>query len=126
MGSESLKPYSSKPVSIRARDTPMPEWITLAVSVASSLIGSFIGVRVSVTRLEVQMMHIKGLAENHDATLHHLEKRVGTMEGDVERMKVDIGTHDSGMRGELHAHNNMLAKHELRLHALDKYPLQEI
>lgn len=34
---------------------------------------------------------------------------------DVERMKEDIGTHDSGLRGEVHRMNNLTNRHELTI-----------
>lgn len=104
----------------------MQEWIAPAITIIGSVFGSYLGVRVAITRLEVQVMHIDKLISAHDAVIDQLEKRFTSVEGDVERMKHDIGTHDTGMRGELHSHTGMLAKHELRLHAIDHYPVQEL
>lgn len=82
--------------------------------------------RVAIARLEVQVAHIDGLIQAHDVALSAIEKRLGPLESDIERMKKDIGTHDTGIRGATHDHANMLSKHEMRLHALDHYPIQDL
>jgi hypothetical protein len=39
---------------------------------------------------------------------------------DVERMKEDIGTHDTGMRGEIHHTSTMCTEYEFRLAELER------
>jgi hypothetical protein len=46
--------------------------------------------------------------------------RLSGVAKDVERMKEDIGTHDTGMRGELHKHGSLLTAYGLRLDTKDK------
>lgn len=104
----------------------MPEWLIPLITIVGSVFGSYLGVRVAITRLEGQVTHIDKLITLHDNVIDQLEKRLVTLEGDSRRMKDDIGTHESGLRGAVHDHAQMLTKHELRLHALDKYPLQEL
>lgn len=50
----------------------------------------------------------------------HVSAEIGRIEADVERMKEDIGTHDSGMRGEIHGTSNMCQQHELRILLLER------
>lgn len=106
--------------------TVIIEWIGPAISIAGSVLGSYVGVRVAITRLDVEVSHWAGLTRAHDDTLDNLADRLKTAEGDLERMKEDIGTHDTGLRGAVHAHSNVLSQHELRLHALDKQAVRDI
>jgi hypothetical protein len=50
----------------------------------------------------------------------HVSAELARLEADVERMKQDIGTHDSGMRGEIHQAANMCQQHELRIINLER------
>jgi len=51
----------------------------------------------------------------------HIERCAGTaalsssMAKDLERMKEDIGTHDTGMRGDIHRISSMVTAHEMTL-----------
>jgi len=47
-------------------------------------------------------------------------EKVAAMWSDVERMKEDIGTHDTGMRGDLHRTSTMCTQHELRLALMER------
>ncbi len=47
-------------------------------------------------------------------------EKVAMQGADLERMKQDIGTHDSGMRGHLHETASMCTQHELRLSLLER------
>lgn len=47
-------------------------------------------------------------------------EKVARIDADVERMKEDIGTHDAGMRGEIHKTSSMVTQHELRLMTLER------
>lgn len=55
-----------------------------------------------------------------DSKIAGLEARQVSLESDMERAKQDIGTHDSGMRGNIHALANECAKYELRISALER------
>jgi len=48
----------------------------------------------------------------------HVSAELARLEADVERMKVDIGTHGTGMRGEIHQTAQMVQEHELTLREL--------
>lgn len=50
----------------------------------------------------------------------HVSSDLGRIQADLERMKVDIGTHDTGMRGELHQAASLVSAHELRLTILER------
>jgi hypothetical protein len=52
--------------------------------------------------------------------INNMLARIGTAEGDLTRMKMDIGTHDTGLRGEVHNHATMLSQHELRLGLIER------
>lgn len=104
----------------------MQDWIAPILTVIGSTFASYLGVRLAITRLEVQVIHMDGLVRAHDQSIDNLQKQLAPVVSDIERMKNDIGTHDAGLRGQMHRHTNMITKHELRLHALDKYPLQEM
>jgi hypothetical protein len=49
----------------------------------------------------------------------HVSSDMGSMKADLERMKQDIGTHDSGLRGNVHATANLCTQHEMRLSLLE-------
>lgn len=100
----------------------MQEWISPAVAIIGSILGSYLGVRIALTRLEVQVTHLNGLVKEHDSTLDNLSSRLTTAESDLERMKADIGTHDTGLRGQTHLHATTINQHEVRLHQLERNP----
>jgi hypothetical protein len=80
------------------------EWaIGVLVLIQLAVIG-FIG-----SRLWTHVVECRGVGE-----------KVAAIDKDVERMKQDIGTHESGMRGEIHKISNMATQHELRLANLDR------
>jgi len=70
----------------------MPTWLTPVLALLGSLLGS---VTVTVWRF-------------------------ARLEADMERMKVDIGTHDSGMRGAVHRTANAVTALEMRVSILEK------
>lgn len=47
-------------------------------------------------------------------------EKVASHNADLERMKQDIGTHDTGMRGNLHETANLCTQHELRISLLER------
>lgn len=93
--------------------------ISIAGSAIAAGIAAYMGVRLAVARLEVQVAHIDKIITTHDTVLDALVHRMGIVEGDLNRMKVDIGTHDTGMRGEVHEHANAITEHELRIAMLE-------
>lgn len=56
----------------------------------------------------------------HVVECRQLMARLEGITRDVERMKEDIGTHDKGMRGHIHATANLCTQHEMRLTALER------
>ena len=56
----------------------------------------------------------------HVVECHGVGEKVAAIDRDVERMKEDIGTHDVGMRGEIHRSSAMITQHELRLTNLER------
>jgi hypothetical protein len=56
----------------------------------------------------------------------HVEKcstvsdRIGRINADVERMKQDIGTHDTGLRGNVHQTASLCMAHEMRIAVLER------
>lgn len=70
----------------------MPPWLTPALALLGSLIGSLI-----VTAW-----------------------RFARVESDVERMKQDIGTHETGLRGAVHKTANVVTALEMRVSLLEK------
>jgi hypothetical protein len=100
------------------------EWVEPLVTIGGSVLGSFIGVRVAVARLEVQVGHIDGMIRAHDTAIDGLTNRIGVVEVNLDRMQTDIGTHDTGLRGAVHTHYSLLTSHELRLHAIDDQPIR--
>lgn len=80
------------------------QWaIGVLVIIQTAVIG-FIG-----SRLWTHVVECKGVGE-----------KVARIDGDVERMKEDIGTHDNGMRGEIHRTSSMVTQHELRILNLER------
>lgn len=57
---------------------------------------------------------------SHVVECKHVSNDAAYMKADIERMKQDIGTHDSGLRGNVHATSNLCAQHELRIAALER------
>ena len=45
----------------------------------------------------------------------HVSAELARLEADVERMKQDIGTHDTGMRGDVHRTSTMCTAHEMEI-----------
>lgn len=70
----------------------MPEWIWPLLSIMGAVGGSLIG---SVWRFS-------------------------RLEADVERMKVDIGTHETGLRGSVHKSATMVTALEMRVAYLER------
>lgn len=56
----------------------------------------------------------------HVVECRQIMARLEGISKDVERMKSDIGTHDSGMRGHIHATANLCTQHEMRLTVLER------
>ena len=80
------------------------QWaIGVLVIIQTAVIG-FIG-----SRLWTHVVECRGVGE-----------KVAAIDRDVERMKSDIGTHDDGMRGELHRTATMCTQHELRITTLER------
>lgn len=78
-------------------------------------VGLLVTINVFVTgfianRLWAHVVECKSVAE-----------KVSAVESDVERMKQDIGTHDTGMRGELHATSNLCTQHEFKLALMERH-----
>ncbi len=96
------------------------------MTIAGSVGGAYIGVRIAVAKLEVQVGHIDGMMRAHDVTIDSLLSRVNTAEVNLNRMQDDIGTHESGLRGAVHEHDSLLTAHDLRLNAIDKHPIRKL
>ena len=80
------------------------QWaIGVLVIIQTAVIG-FIG-----SRLWTHVVECKGVGE-----------KVARIDADVERMKEDIGTHDAGLRGEVHRTSSMVTQHELRILNLER------
>jgi DNA topoisomerase IA len=56
----------------------------------------------------------------HVVECHSTGGKVAALERDVERMKEDIGTHDTGMRGAIQHTATMVLEHELKLNILER------
>lgn len=50
----------------------------------------------------------------------HVSAQLARIDADVERMKEDIGTHSSGLRGNVHATANRCTEHEMRIGVLER------
>lgn len=57
---------------------------------------------------------------NHVSECKHVHARLASAESDLERMKSDIGTHDTGLRGTLHKAVNRATEHEMRIAVLER------
>jgi hypothetical protein len=56
----------------------------------------------------------------HVVECRQLMARLEGINKDVERMKEDIGTHSTGIRGHLHETANLCMQHELRIALLER------
>lgn len=56
----------------------------------------------------------------HVAECRQLLARLEGVSKDVERMKEDIGTHSTGLRGSVHQAATMSTQHELRISLLER------
>ena len=56
----------------------------------------------------------------HVVECRQLMARLEGIARDVERMKEDIGTHETGMRGNLHRTANLCVQHEMRITMLER------
>jgi len=56
----------------------------------------------------------------HERECKHVNARLASAEGDIERMKQDIGTHSSGLRGNVHDTANQCMQHEMRIAVLER------
>lgn len=59
-------------------------------------IGILVTISLAVTGWLAQMVIV------HERECKHVNARLATAEADAERMKQDIGTHGSGIRGAIH------------------------
>lgn len=50
----------------------------------------------------------------HEAECKQVNARLASMQADLERMKIDIGTTDTGLRGHVHKVAQMVNEHELK------------
>jgi len=57
----------------------------------------------------------------HVVTCTHNSATVARIDADVERMKQDIGTHESGLRGNVHQTANLCMQHEMRIATLERH-----
>ncbi len=56
----------------------------------------------------------------HVAECRQLIARLEGIARDVERMKEDIGTHETGMRGEIHRTASLCTQHALQIAMLER------
>lgn len=70
----------------------MPTWLTPVLALVGSVVGSLVVTAWRFARLE----------------------------SDVERMKTDIGTHETGLRGAVHKTANTVTALEMRVSLLEK------
>lgn len=86
----------------------------LAVTIVVALVGTvWLLFRAKVERTETRLDdHIKD-----DIKIH---ERTAVNESEIERIKKDIGDHESGLRGEQHAQTQVLTQHEVRITMLEK------
>jgi len=56
----------------------------------------------------------------HVSDCRRLSSQVEGVSRDVERMKSDIGTHDTGMRGAIHKTSNQCTALEMRVGTLER------
>lgn len=90
------------------------QWLALIIPVALALVGAiWLLFRAKVDRTETRLDdHIK-----EDVKVH---ERTAILEEQMERHDKDIGDHETGIRGELHAQTQVLTQHEVRITMLEK------
>lgn len=77
---------------------------------------------ILVTILTVVIGFLASALWAHVTRVNEMNARLEGVARDMERAKVDIGTHDAGIRGAVHRHAGILLEHELRLTMLEKKP----
>ena len=70
----------------------MDEWLRFALTILGTSLGSWVAITVKQARMEERM----------------------------KRVEQDIGTHDTGLRGQVHEHASRLTEHEIRLTTLEE------
>lgn len=80
------------------------QWAIGVLVIIQIAVVGFIG-----SRLWTHVVECRGVGE-----------KVARIDADVERMKGDIGTHDTGLRGEVHRTSSMVTQHELRLGLMER------
>lgn len=106
----------------RERVVKVQEWAIEAISAVGSVIGGYVGVRIALAKLEVTSRQHDRMIVSLDTVSQTIVHRMTIAEGDLNRMKDDIGTHNTGMRGDVHKHGSILTEHELRLSMLERFP----
>lgn len=74
---------------------------------------------VLVTILIAVMSWFASQLWGHVMECRQVMARLEGLSKDIERMKEDIGTHDTGMRGHIHETAQLTQQHELRIAALE-------
>lgn len=108
-----------------------PQWLVSVLGTigAAAVIALIRRVLVGVTRQELREQYQDMQAERlrmHTENLERFDKlderteRLEDLAGDVRRIKDDIGNHETGIRGMLHEHAQMLTRHEIELERLKK------
>jgi hypothetical protein len=98
----------------------MPEWVTPTIEILGAILGAFWGVKIAVVRLEERLAFATRLTEANDSAIGDLRHRVTPLETDLERMKIDIGTQDTGLRGDVRDHDERLNEHTTRIALLER------
>ena len=75
---------------------------------------------ILVTALIAVIGFIGSRLWTHVVECQNTGEKVAAIWADVERMKSDIGTHDQGMRGEIHRTSTRVTEHELRILILER------
>lgn len=57
---------------------------------------------------------------NHVRECREPRTHIATLEAEVDRIKEDIGTHDSGMRGHIHRHDSLLSAAMLEIELIKR------
>lgn len=57
----------------------------------------------------------------HESECKQVNARLASMQADLERMKQDIGTHDTGLRGHVHKVAQMVGEHELKFSMQERH-----
>ncbi len=57
---------------------------------------------------------------NHVRECREPRSAIATLQTDMERVKEDIGTHDSGMRGHIHKHDSLLSAAMLEIELMKR------